>query len=44
MLAHDDVDFDFYSYNPSAAAGYAFLVLFAISTLVHLCYLVPYRT
>ncbi|CAG8006830.1 unnamed protein product [Penicillium salamii] len=34
---------DFYPYTPSATAGYAFLVIFGIATVVHLVMMFPYR-
>jgi len=36
-------DFDLYPYNPSATAGYSFVVLFGIAALVHLIYIFPLR-
>ena len=33
---HGEADFDLYPYTPSAAAAYAFLVLFAIGGGIHL--------
>ena len=37
-------DFDFYPYNPSNVAGYIFMALFAVGSVVHLGYIIPYRT
>ena len=37
-------DFDFYPYNPSRPGGWTFCILFAIATLVHLGYVIPYRS
>ncbi|KAJ5826655.1 hypothetical protein N7447_003418 [Penicillium robsamsonii] len=34
---------DFYPYTPSATAGYAFLVIFGIATVVHLVMMFPFR-
>lgn len=34
---------DFYPYTPSATAGYAFLVIFGIATVVHLIMMFPFR-
>lgn len=39
-----EADFDFYPYNPSAGAGYAFVVIFGIASLIHLVYIGMYRT
>jgi hypothetical protein len=36
-------DFDLYPYNPSGTAGWAFVVLFGIATLVHLTWIFPLR-
>jgi hypothetical protein len=38
-----EADFDLYPYRPSATAGYAFLVLFGIGGVVHICMLIPLR-
>ncbi|KAJ4347283.1 uncharacterized protein N0V89_011223 [Didymosphaeria variabile] len=38
-----DADFDLYPYRPSATAGYAFVALFGLGGLVHLCMLIPLR-
>ncbi|KAF1973405.1 putative RTA1 domain protein [Bimuria novae-zelandiae CBS 107.79] len=38
-----EVEFDLYPYAPSPTAGYAFLALFGIGGLVHLCMLIPLR-
>ena len=37
-------DFDFYPYNPSNVAGYIFMALFAVGSVAHLGYIIPYRT
>ena len=37
-------DFDLYPYNPSKAAGYAFLVLFGVATIIHLSYIILLRS
>ncbi|GCB19014.1 protein RTA1 [Aspergillus awamori] len=34
---------DFYPYTPSATAGYAFMAIFGITTLVHFVMMFPYR-
>jgi hypothetical protein len=34
---------DFYPYTPSATAGYAFVVIFGISTVVHIILTIPFR-
>jgi hypothetical protein len=34
---------EFYPYNPSLPAGYAFMAIFAIATLVHFVLMIPYR-
>ncbi|OJZ84804.1 RTA1 domain protein, partial [Aspergillus piperis CBS 112811] len=34
---------DFYPYTPSATAGYAFMAIFGIATLVHFVMMFPYR-
>lgn len=34
---------EFYPYTPSRAAGYAFMALFGISTIVHFVLMLPYR-
>jgi len=39
-----EADFDFYPYNPSNVAGYIFVALFAVGSVVHLAYIIPYRT
>jgi hypothetical protein len=39
-----EADFDFYPYNPSNVAGYIFVALFAVGSVVHLGYIIPYRT
>jgi hypothetical protein len=39
-----EADFDFYPYNPSNIAGYIFMALFAVGSVVHLGYIIPYRT
>ena len=35
--------FDFYPYNPSGIAGWIFVVLFGIGSLVHVVIMFPYR-
>lgn len=42
--AGGEADFDFYTYNPSRPAGWTFCILFAAATLVHLGYIIPYRS
>lgn len=42
--ADGEADFDFYPYNPSAGAGYAFVVIFGIASAIHLVYIGIYRT
>ena len=42
--AGGQADFDFYKYNPSRPAGWSFCILFAIATVVHLGYIIPYRS
>ena len=34
---------EFYPYTPSATAGYAFMGLFGVSTLVHIVLMFPFR-
>ncbi|KAJ5635905.1 uncharacterized protein N7484_009218 [Penicillium longicatenatum] len=34
---------DFYPYTPSATAGYAFVAIFGISTIVHIILTIPFR-
>lgn len=34
---------DFYPYTPSATAGYAFMAIFGLATLVHFVMMFPYR-
>lgn len=34
---------EFYPYTPSATAGYAFMGIFGVSTLVHIVLMFPYR-
>jgi uncharacterized membrane protein len=36
-------DFDLFPYNPSAGAGYAFLVMFGIMAAVHLVLMIMHR-
>ncbi|KAF1961704.1 putative RTA1 domain protein [Byssothecium circinans] len=43
LIPRKDADFDLYPYTPSAAAGYAFLILFAGGGFVHLCMMFPLR-
>lgn len=49
-MAHDtliprgEAPFDFYPYNPNDAAGWTFVVLFAIGTAAHLTLVVLYRS
>jgi hypothetical protein len=42
--AGGQADFDFYKYNPSRPAGWTFCILFAMATVVHFGYIVPYRS
>jgi hypothetical protein len=42
--AGGQADFDFYTYNPSNVAGWIFLALFAVGSVVQLGYFIPYRT
>jgi hypothetical protein len=42
--AGGQADFDFYKYNPSRPAGWTFCILFAVATVVHLGYIIPYRS
>jgi len=42
--AEGQADFDFYVYNPSRPAGWTFCILFAITAVVHLGYIIPYRS
>jgi hypothetical protein len=42
--AQGEADFDFYIYNPSNVAGYIFVILFAIGTVIHLGYIWRYRS
>jgi hypothetical protein len=44
LFPRGEADFDFYKYNPSRPAGWTFCILFAIATVVHLGYIVPYRS
>jgi hypothetical protein len=39
-----EADFDLYPYTPSATAGYAFLVMFAIGGLTHFVMMIPLRS
>jgi hypothetical protein len=34
---------EFYPYNPSQTAGYAFMAIFGITTVIHLVLMFPYR-
>ena len=34
---------EFYPYNPSKPAGYAFVVIFGVATIAHLILMFPYR-
>lgn len=34
---------EFYPYNPSKPAGYAFVAIFGITTVMHLVLMFPYR-
>ncbi|KAL4966189.1 RTA1 domain-containing protein [Aspergillus stella-maris] len=34
---------DFYPYNPSQSAGYAFMAIFGIATIVHVALMFPYK-
>lgn len=34
---------DFYPYAPSETAGYAFMAIFGISTIVHIVLTIPFR-
>lgn len=34
---------EFYPYTPSATAGYAFMAIFGIATIIHLIMMFPYR-
>lgn len=34
---------EFYPYTPSATAGYAFMALFGISTVIHFILMIPFR-
>ncbi|GME56371.1 putative RTA1 domain protein [Neofusicoccum parvum] len=43
LSTRGEADFDLYPYNPSAAAGYAFVVLFGIGGAVHLVFVWPLR-
>ncbi|GME23622.1 putative RTA1 domain protein [Neofusicoccum parvum] len=43
LSTRGEADFDLYPYNPSAAAGYAFVVLFGIGGVVHLVFVWPLR-
>ncbi|KAF2152225.1 putative RTA1 domain protein [Myriangium duriaei CBS 260.36] len=44
LLSRGEASFDFYPYNPSNAAGYFFVVVYAIITSTQLVLLVRYRT
>ena len=44
IIPRGEADFDLYPYTPSAGAGYAFLILFAIGGLIHLIMLIPLRS
>ncbi|KAH6875791.1 RTA1 like protein-domain-containing protein [Alternaria rosae] len=44
IIPRGEADFDLYPYTPSAGAGYAFLILFAIGGLTHLIMLIPLRS
>ncbi|KAL5044559.1 hypothetical protein BDW71DRAFT_98079 [Aspergillus fruticulosus] len=34
---------EFYPYNPSLPAGYAFMAIFGVATLIHLVLMIPYK-
>lgn len=38
-----DPTVEFYPYTPSATAGYAFMAIFGIATLVHIALTIPFR-
>jgi hypothetical protein len=42
--ASGQADFDLFPYNPSAGAGYAFLVMFGIMAAAHIVLMVMYRS
>ncbi|KAJ5593682.1 hypothetical protein N7537_010586 [Penicillium hordei] len=43
IMTRGEADFDLYMYNPSATAGWIFVALFGICTLVHLFYIFSLR-
>lgn len=43
LVPRKDAPFDLYPYTPSAVAGYAFLVLFAVGGFAHLCMIFSLR-
>lgn len=42
--AEGHADFDFYPYNPTNVGGWIFVILFAIAAVIHLGYIIPYRS
>ena len=43
IAPNGDIDITYFLYTPSKAAGWAFLVLFAGTTLAHFVLMFPYR-
>jgi hypothetical protein len=43
VLRRGEAPFDFYPYNPNGIAGWVFLALFSIVTIVHLAFSIRYR-
>ena len=39
-----EADFDLFPYNPSAGAGYAYLVMFGVMAAVHIVLMIMYRS
>lgn len=44
LAPRGEADFDLFPYNPSAGAGYAFLVMFGITAVTHLILMIIYRS
>jgi hypothetical protein len=44
LVPRGDAPFDLYPYTPSAAAGYAFVVMFGIGVLLHFFFTIMLRS
>ncbi|KAH6625098.1 putative RTA1 domain protein [Boeremia exigua] len=44
LVPRGEADFDLFPYNPSAGAGYAFLVMFGITAVIHVILMIMYRS